>query len=220
MATGFRCRQAKASHAGTSGPHTPSYGILIFEADLWPLRSATNGGGLLPATDALAGDLIRFAKLFTDEIWAQVFNPGSGQIGTKYFKALARSDRRWNRGAPLPIGTRKQVGCNTAFQGLYRRSQLTRRQIAIPAASLATLKTRQRHTGIIWRIECFHHGLTTTANPPPVAHQGRASEQSELYRQAIETPHVLFRIDATKMDRLGIDHVHARSLAYVGGAVQ
>ncbi len=105
-------------------------------------------------------------------------------------------------------------------QGQYDHTRSTGRHVAIPATFFAPLKTRHRHTSVGRRIECFHHRLTSAANPAPVTHQGRASEQSELYRQAIETPHVPVGVDAAKMDRLGIECVHARSLASFRAAVQ
>lgn len=175
---------------------------------------------LSPAFDALIADVKRFTKLFMDETWAPVLDPDSSKIGTEYFWALARSDWPWNDGAPLLTETRMPAGYNTASQGLYRHSRSPRRQVAIPAASFASLKTRHRHTSVVRRIECFHHRPTTATNPPPVAHQGSASEQSLLYRQAVEAPHVLVGVDATKMDRFRIERVHARSLPSFRGTVQ
>ncbi|MGW9947351.1 transposase [Rhizobium leguminosarum] len=55
---------------------------------------------LRPVFDALIADLKRSTKLFMDETFAPVLDPGSRKTKTGYFWALARDDRPWNGGAP------------------------------------------------------------------------------------------------------------------------
>ncbi len=80
------------------------------------------------------------------------------------------------------------------------------KRITITAAALAALQPVECQIGIIGRVECFHHGLTARADPPPIANERGASEQRRLYRKAVEPPHILCRVHAPEVNGIEIAH--------------
>ena len=132
------------------------------------------------------------------------------------------------RGASLQENVWFSEACNeeglAITLGLSKSSRacclLAGKGIAISAAVLAAFEAMQRRPGIDHRVECFHHCLTACSDPSPVADEGRTTEQRGLNAQTVEAPHVPGRIDATKMNLVGVERLHATSLFDTASVVQ
>src|SRR5690606_29832512 len=92
--------------------------------------------------------------------------------------------------------------------------------VAISLAALGALKPERGSGCIVVAVERLHHRLAAVADPSPVANERSAAKQGRLDGERIETPHVLGRVDAAKVNWCCFDVIHGESLASSGSGVQ